>query len=62
MKKYILQAMLIIASITAFGQNDENNSGYKAGYWIGQHLQYIIVGIIIVIVLWVLLRKKKPKQ
>jgi len=62
MKKYFLQAALLVASMAAFGQNDENSSGYKAGYWIGQHLQWIIVGIILIIVLWVLLKKKKPKQ
>jgi LPXTG-motif cell wall-anchored protein len=60
MKKFLLQTVLLFMSIAAFAQGDNEKGGaYNTGYWIGQHLYYILGGIAIIIILWLALRKKK---
>ncbi len=60
MKKFILPLSLLLMSMTAFAQGDNEKGGaYNTGYWIGQNILYILGGIALIIVLWVALRKKK---
>ncbi len=59
MKKYFLQATLLLSSIAAFAQGEEEHSGaYNFGE---KYAVEIIIGVIVIIVviIWAIVRKKK---
>lgn len=59
MKKYLLQAILLLSSFAVFAQDDEQNS---AAYKFGEKyaLEIIIaVIILIVVIIWAIVKKRK---
>ena len=60
MKKYLLQAALLLTSIVAFGQDqEEHSSAYNFGE---KNAVPILVGVILVIVLIVVLVVRKKRK
>jgi LPXTG-motif cell wall-anchored protein len=58
MKKYFLQAMLMLVSLATFAQEEEHDAAYNFGR---KNAVPIIIGVVVVIVLiiWMVMRRKK---
>lgn len=62
MKKFISSLLLLFASIAVFAQDEEEHS--DAYNWGERNAIPVLVGVIVVIILviWLVRRNKKPKQ
>ncbi|HYM93153.1 MAG TPA: LPXTG cell wall anchor domain-containing protein [Chitinophagaceae bacterium] len=60
MKKYLLQAILLLTSTAVFAQNNQEHSA--AYNWGEKNALYIILGVILVIVVIVIVARRKKKS
>jgi LPXTG-motif cell wall-anchored protein len=59
MKKYFLQSLLLLASITAFAQEEEHSAEYK---WGEKNALYVIIGVVVLIIVIIYMVRSRKKK